>query len=166
MYLYFWSIANSWSEITSVVRNKLIVNTTTALKGHKENQEEYRSRIPATLLPEIDPLVEKLAQLRKQKAGKKEYDYLVYPYLAQVTKVLAECYRSMRPGAPIEITVADAALYGVHISTPQFLRTILDNLGFRRTSCSLLRSRGHRWVLTKREGSKVGLGEYHVHGIK
>jgi hypothetical protein len=166
MYLYFWSIANSWGEITDVVRSKLIVNTTTALKGHKDKQEEYRSRICAELLPELDPLVKQLARLRTEKAGKKEYDYLIYPYFAQMTGVLSECYRSMRPGASIEIMIADAALYGVHISAPQFLCRVLDNLGFKESSCSLVRKRGHRWILAKREGSKTGLGEYRIRGVK
>ena len=62
--------------------------------------------------------------------------------------------------------VADAALYGIHISTPQLLQSILDNLVFRNTQCSLLRQRGHRWILAKREGSKTGLGEYHVQAVK
>jgi len=166
MYLYFWSMANSWGEITDIVRSKLIVNTTTALKGHKGKQEEYRSHICAELLPDLDSLVKQLARLRTQRAGKKEYDYLIYPYFAQMTSVLSECYRSMRPGASIEIMVADAALYGVHVSAPQFLCAVLDNLGFKQSSCSLVRKRGHRWVLAKREGSKTGLGEYRIHGIK
>jgi DNA modification methylase len=166
MYLYFWSIANSWREITDIVRSKLIVNTTTALKGHKQRQEEYRSRICDELVPELDSLIQQLAHLRTQRAGKKGYDYLIYPYFAQMTAVLHECYRSMRPGASIEIMIADAALYGVHISTPQLLHSVLDNLGYRKTSCSLVRRRGHRWLLAKREGSKTGLGEYRVTAIK
>ncbi len=38
MHLYFWEMATTWGEITERVRSKLIVNTTTALKGHKERQ--------------------------------------------------------------------------------------------------------------------------------
>jgi hypothetical protein len=166
MYLYFWSIANSWGEISEIVRSRLIVNTTTALKGQKQRQEEHRSRICDDLHPELDLLVKQLARLRPERAGRKEYDYLIYPYFAQMTSVLRECYRCMRPGASIEIMVADAALYGIHISTPQLLRTVLENLGFKRPECSLIRRRGHRWILAKREGSKKGLGEYRIHATR
>ncbi len=76
MYLYFWGIADSWGEITDKVRSKLVVNTTTALKGRKEKQEEYRANMPAVLHAELDGLVLSLADQRKKRAGKKEYDFL------------------------------------------------------------------------------------------
>jgi DNA modification methylase len=166
MLLYFWGIASSWGEITNKVRSRLIVNTTTALKGHKERQLEYREAIPHCLRRSLDLIRTQLASLRTQRAGRKDYDLLVYPYFGQMTKVLRECFRCMRPGAPIHIMVADAALYGVHISTPQFLTEIMEVVGFRNCACELVRKRGERWILQKREGSKIGLGEYHVSGAK
>lgn len=166
MLLYFWGIATSWGDITDKVRSKLIVNTTTALKGQKAKQNDYRESIPSNIHSQLDALVEQLREQRKMKAGKKEYDFLVYPYFSQMTKVLSECYRCMKQDAPIHIMVADAALYGIHISTPQLLQSILDSISFRKTQCCLVRKRGHRWILTKREGSKTGLGEYHVQAIK
>lgn len=166
MLLYFWGIADSWGDITSKVRSRLIVNTTTALKGHKERQHLYRAGIFPPLQRKLAPIVEELASLRTQRAGKKEYDFLIYPYFAQMTEVLKECHRCLKPGAPIHIMVADAALYGVHISTPQFLAEILEDLGFKNTCCDFVRKRGHRWILAKREGSDKGLGEYHVFSTK
>ena len=142
------------------------MNTTTALKGHKDRQQHYRTNVHAPLRAELDVLVKELANRRASRAGKKEYDFVVYPYFSQMTTVLQECYRCLRRGSPIHVMVADAALYGVHISTPQYICQTLDALGFRNSSCSLMRRRGHRWLLTKREGSKTGLGEYHVSAIK
>jgi hypothetical protein len=166
MYLYFWGMATTWGEITDRVRSKLIVNTTTALKGHKDRQEEYRAKVPPRLRPDLDSLVKELAARRVTKAGKKEYDLLVYPYFSQMTAVLRECWRCLRQGARIHLMVADAALYGVHVSTPQLLCETLREVGFREASCAFVRKRGHRWVLSKREGSKQGLGEYHVSALK
>ncbi len=114
----------------------------------------------------LDLLVEELAARRSTKAGKKEYHFLVYPYFAQMTAVLRECLRCLHRGAGIHIMVADAALYGVHISTPQLLCETLAEVGFRNTSCSFVRKRGHRWILSKREGSQQGLGEYQVSATK
>lgn len=166
MYLYFWGMAASWGDITDKVRSKLIVNTTTALKGHRDRQAEYRANVPVNFRGELDALVKQLAALRVTKAGKKEYDYLVYPYFSQMTNVLRECLRCLRRGAAIHVMVADAALYGIHIRAPQFLCETLKELGFRNAECSFVRRRGHRWILTKREGSEQGLGEYHVSAIK
>jgi DNA modification methylase len=166
MHLYFWGIATSWGEITDTVRRHLVINTTTALKDRKSTKSEHRARVPGCLRAPLDRLVFELATRRKLKAGKKEYHRLVYPYFAQITSILRECYRCLRTGGPIHIIVADAALYGVHISTPQFLRDALADIGFRQPSCDLVRRRGHRWLLDKRQGSTAGLGEYHVSATK
>jgi DNA modification methylase len=166
MLVYFWGIATSWGEITQKIRQNLILNTTTALKGSKSKQPDHRANTPLALHGALDTLVRELARRRKSKAGKKEYALLVYPYFSQMTNVLRECYRCLKSHGEINIIVGDAALYGVHISTPQFLRDILIELGFHRPQCELVRRRGHRWLLAKREGSSIGLGEYHLRATK
>lgn len=166
MLLYFWGIASSWGDITEKVRRSLIVNTTTALKGQKPLQQVYRNNISELVHEELDELVSTLGERKKDKNGKKDYDFLIYPYFSQMTDVLREAYRVLREGAPIHIVVADAALYGVHISTPQLLQSSMQDIGFRKLKCELMRERGHRWTLAKREGSPLGLGEYHLHGVK
>lgn len=166
MYLYFWGLADSWGDITNKVRSNLIVNTTTALKGQKDRQDEYRSNLPESILEEIDEVVSCLASERKVRAGKKEYDFLVYPYFSQMQDVLKECYRVLETGGRFHMIVADAALYGVHISTPQILAEILSCIGYSNIDCQFIRKRGHRWILDKRDGSKIGLGEYHIYGEK
>lgn len=164
MYLYFWRMADCWGEITEKVRSRLVVNTTTALKGHKDKQVQYRGTLSDCVLREADEVVQQLSDMRSQKAGKKEYDFLVYPYLKQMQSVLSEMRRCLRPGAPMHMMVSDAALYGVHVPSPQWLRVMMKEMGFNSVSCEMVRPRGHRWVLDKREGSKKGLGEYYLFG--
>jgi hypothetical protein len=166
MLLYFWGIASSWGDITEKVRQPLIVNTTTALRGHKSKQANYRANVSTKLLPELDEIVASLASRKREKEGKKDYDLLVFPYFSQMTDVLKETFRVLRRNAPIHVVVADAALYGIHISTPQFLQTSMEEIGFRQVKCDVLRERGHRWTLAKREGSATGLAEYHLNGVK
>ena len=164
MYLYFWGLASSWDEITTRVRSRLIVNTTTALKGHKELQQAYRDTLPETVRHAADSVVESLSILRKNKRGKKEYNFLVYPYLSQMQKVLRETHRVLKPGSSFHMMVSDAAFYGVHLPTPQWLGQIMSECGFLNVQCEIVRERGHRWQLDKREGSPEGLGEYYVFG--
>ena len=164
MYLYFWGLASSWDEITTRVRSRLIVNTTTALKGHKESQQEYRNTLPEKVRRAADIAVENLSMRRKNRAGKKEYNFLVYPYLSQMQQVLRETRRVLKPGASFHMMVSDAALYGVHLPTPQWLAQIMTECGFLDVQCEIVRPRGHRWILDKREGSPTGLGEYYVFG--
>ena len=96
MYLYFWGICGSWQEITEKVRSKLVVNTTTALAGHRGRQSEYRAELASCLLRELDSIVDDLASQRRVRAGKKDYDLLVYPYFAQMTRILGETLRCLR----------------------------------------------------------------------
>jgi len=39
-------------------------------------------------------------------------------------------------------------------------------IGFSEIEIKLIRKRGHRWVLNKRDGAKEGLGEYHIRAMK
>ena len=166
MYLYFWDMAESWGDITTKVRSKLLVNTTTSLKGHKDKQNIYRASIPNGVLVELDSLVSQLTQERMVRAGKKEYDFLVYPYFAQMIQIISECHRVLKSTGRFHMMVADAALYGVHIATPQLLADLLKIAGFQNVCCNLVRKRGHRWILDKRDGSKRGLGEYYISAEK
>lgn len=161
MLLYFWGIADSWRDISVRVRHRLVVNTTTALQPYGQSID-HRTGVPTSLRSELDALVSELRERRRVKAGKKPYDLLVYPYFSQMTSVLRECRRCLRQGGPIHIMVADAALYGVHVRSPQIIAAVLSDLGFHGTKCELVRKRGHRWQLAKREGSATGLGEYYV----
>ncbi len=168
MHLYLLGWAGSWREISTSIRNDLITNTTTALKGKKteENQNEQRSTLPEILLLELDDIVIDLQKERKTRAGKKEYDYLVYPYYSEIKKVLSEIYRSLKTGGEIHWVVADAALYGVHIKTHLHTAIIMEDIGFKDVEVIFMRKRGHRWVLSKRDGAKEGLGEYHIKAKK
>jgi hypothetical protein len=121
MLLYFWGLADSWAAITDRVRKRLVVNTTTALSGHRERQIEYRDAAPESIRSELDELVAILGNEKKSRRGKKDYDLILYPYMHQMTKILAECFRCLRKGGRIHIMVSDAAFYGVHVASPQML---------------------------------------------
>jgi hypothetical protein len=62
--------------------------------------------------------------------------------------------------------VGDAALYGVHIETHEHTALMMREIGFQDVKINFLRKRGHRWILSKRDGSKEGLGEYYIEARK
>lgn len=168
MHLYLLGWVGSWGDISTSVRNELITNTTTALKGKKTEafQLACRSQLPILLLMELDEIVIALQNERKVRAGKKEYDYLIYPYYAEIKTVLAGLYRVLKSGGIIHWVVADAALYGVHLKTHLHTAEIMKELGFINVHIEFIRKRGHRWVLDKRDGAKEGLGEFHLTAYK
>jgi len=168
MHLYLLGWCTSWRDISESIRNHLITNTTTAIKYKKssEYQDAAKSAITPELTTELQSLVDELVIERKARAGKKDYDYLVYPYYAEITNVLRSVYASLQHDGSIHWVVADAALYGVHLETHEHTATIMRELGFRDVRVHSLRRRGHRWVLSKRDGAKKGLGEYHIEAKK
>ncbi|MGB3758322.1 MAG: DNA methyltransferase [Rivularia sp. (in: cyanobacteria)] len=168
MHLYLLGWASSWGDISILVRNNLITNTTTALKGKKQEefQNRYRNSICNSLLPELDCIVADLQEEKKTRLGKKEYNFLVYPYYAEITQVLVELYRVLKKNGTVNWVVADAALYGIHIKTHLHTAEIMRCIGFRNIQVNYMRKRGHRWILNKRDGAKEGLGEYHISAQK
>ena len=164
MQLYLLGWADSWGDISQTVRNSLITNTTTALKGKKdgEYQAACRRRVDGELHSELDEIILCLAEQRAARAGKKDYDYLIYPYYSQILDVISELHRVMKAEATINWVVADAALYGVHVKTHLHTARLLEHAGFANIKVTKMRSRGERWVLEKRDGAKEGLGEYHI----
>ena len=168
MYLYFWEDASSWGDISEKHRNKMLVNTTTALKlvKSKEKQLEMKSSLPQNTLDKVEPIVDKLEAIRKENSKKKEYYLIIYPYLAQMRETLQHCFDSLRTNGEIHIVVSDAAFYGIHIDTQDYLVDILEDIGFRDVKYIRMRDRGDRWVLEKRKSSGKQLGEFEIIGKK
>ena len=164
MHLYILGWASSWGEISKIIRNDLITNTTTALKNKKtiDYQNQCRDLLPHSLQKTLKPIVEQLQIERKNRAGKKDYNYLVYPYYAQIQSVLLELFRVLKTRGVIHWVIADAALYGVHIKTHIHTAELMRSIGFKDVKIIFIRKRGHRWKLKKRDGAEEGLGEYHV----
>jgi hypothetical protein len=42
----------------------------------------------------------------------------------------------------------------------------VESIEFKNVKIRLMRKRGHRWVLSKRDGAKAGLGEFHIVATK
>ncbi len=166
MELYFWRYAGSWREITERVRRQLIVNTTTAPTELKRNQIEFSRRLSPSFCSLVFPIIEQLKEQKNIRAGKKDYYLLVYPYFAQMQSVIRELRRVLKPGSYLHLVVANAALYGIHIPTEELLGKLMKESGFEVREIKLLRSRGQRWKLAKRDGSKQGLGEFEIRAIR
>ncbi|MDQ2100078.1 MAG: DNA methylase [Tychonema bourrellyi B0820] len=166
MELYFWGYAESWREITNKVRSVLIPNTTTIPTEIKKNHELYARQLSSEFIQHLRPLVDELKIRRTQRAGKKDYYSLIYPYFAEIKKVFAECFRLLKSNTDIHVVIGDAYLYGVHIPTGQLTLSLLKEIGFDRMEIKLLRTRGSRWILSKREGAGTPIGEYLISGKK
>lgn len=164
MELYFWGYARSWSEITERVRSQMIVNTTTSPSDLKKAHLKFAAKLPEAEREFLAPIVARLREQRDLKAGKKDYFALVYPYFAQLLEVLQGCHRALKPESPIHVIIGDSYLYGVHIPAGDICRRLMEAAGFDSLEQVLLRTRGERWILAKREGAGTPIGEYHIYG--
>lgn len=168
MQFYFWNEANSWRDISNKHRNHMLVNTTTALKLVRAQsvQDSYRQSLPSSLQEKLTPIVSELERLFRVEKKSKDYFRIIYPYFGQMKEVLAKCYLGLKKDGEIHIVVSDAAFYGIHIDTQEYLGVILKDLGATRIIINRMRTRGDRWVLDKRAKSNKQLGEYEVIAFK
>ncbi len=164
MQMYFWNEASSWSDISNKHRNHMLVNTTTALKLVRapEIQDKYKNDLPKPLQEKIEPIVDELERLFKVEKKSKDYFRIIYPYLGQMKLVLEKCFNSMKTGAEMHIILSDAAFYGIHIDTQEYIADMLSEIGAREISIKRMRDRGDRWKLEKRARSNKQLGEYEI----
>jgi hypothetical protein len=160
MELYFWRMAESWREITDIVRSKLLVNTTTAPRELKGGPDAYAEALPPELFATGHRLYDSVALASAGRS--KDYHRLIFPYINGLFQVFDRCHRALQDGAPIHVIVADSAFYGVHVPLHDLVSEALNLCGFREVSTRHLRERGERWVLAKRKGPPGKLGEYWI----
>ena len=146
--MYFFGWAKTWRDITEQVRDKLIIAATTQIR---------RTEFPANpLSPELRDLapevytdlndkVNRLAEIRLSKGGKKSYDLMVAGYFNDMLQVLKQVYKVMKKGSEFVLVLGDSAPYGVHIPTERYLGELGLAVGFRDYNLYKLRERGGKW---------------------
>jgi DNA modification methylase len=146
---YFWGITKTWSDITAMFREKLIVAATTQVIRRNYEVETALSQEIKGLDEEIYKVIQdsvlRLAALRKTKGGKKDYDLMVALYFNDMLPILQESYRVIRNDGKFIVVVGDSAPYGVHIPTEDLIGRLGLAVGFRKFDYKEFRSRGGKW---------------------
>jgi len=147
--LYFLEMARSWAEISEKIRSRLIISATTQI-----NRRDYDLNAPLSALlegaaPEVAAKLKeaaaRLTEVRLRKGGKKSYDIMVAQYFNDMTLVLQDNFRVLRPGASFVLILGDSAPYGVYVPTHEYLGKIALGLGFKEYQVTPLRRRGSKW---------------------
>ncbi len=145
--LYFWGQAKSWGDISESIRTLLITSATTQINRtdvRYEIMDEFSKECP-TVTKFIGESVERLAELRKTKGGKKSYDLMVAGYFNDMYKIIKDVYRVMMPKTKALFVLGDSAPYGVHIPTDRLIGDIGICVGFSSYEIEVLRARGDKW---------------------
>lgn len=143
--MYIFKYFTSWKDITTGVRDRLIVSATTQV---------FRTGFdPAEILKSIDPLIQskildivkELTTVRPTKSGKKNYDIMVARYFADTSLFLKETARVMKNDSMFIMIVGDSAPYGVYIPTDKLLAELALTTGFSKYQLIKLRDRNILW---------------------
>jgi len=146
--LYFLGWAKSWHDITTQVRERLIISSTTQVRRTEFDDEPLNyelENIAPTVYKELKTKISQLSHIRNKKGGKKSYDLMVAGYFNDMLQVLKQVYRVLKPESPFVLVLGDSAPYGVHIPTDVYLSEIALGLGFQRYTIQTLRKRGEKW---------------------
>ena len=84
MELYFGRVAESWREITDLVRSKLFARTTTAPRDRKLSPETYIDQLPGELFEAASVLYGRVAAASKGRS--KDYHRLVFPKIHRTVR--------------------------------------------------------------------------------
>ena len=156
----FWEYTKIWSDITEKVRSKLVTASTTHFsRQHFPNyppfEEQFIKNCPY-LANAIEGKVFKLAELRQQKGGKKDYDILIAQYFSDMYKVFKNIFRYLKNNSYFVLVLADSAPYGVYIPTDVYLGQMALEIGFKSFKIEKIRDRGSKWMnLTHRHKLKL-----------
>lgn len=146
---YFWGLTKTWGDITRQYRDKLLVAATTQVVRKKHMLGTVLAQDIAYIAPEayrtIQDAVLRLASLRLQKGGKKDYDLMTALYFNGILEVLKETYRVLESGGRFCLVLGDSAPYGVYIPTHHLIGELGLGLGFSRFDYHEFRQRGDKW---------------------
>lgn len=149
METYFWQIHDNWSDITQKVRDRLITAATTQVRRGQFVETGHCPGIRAVspnTHSEIVDIVEQLSDLRKCKAGKKSYDFMVAGYFEDMLKVIQGVFRVLKKGRPFILVLGDSAPYGVHVRTDEIVGELAVSVGFSSFEVEIVRKRGDKWA--------------------
>jgi len=148
--MYFFGHANTWRDITTQIRDKLLMAATTQVLRSKFEAKKPLSDSIYTVAPEIynslNIKIKELSKKRLTKGGKKSYDFMVAGYFNDMYKVIQQVYSYLKHDSDFILVLGDSAPYGIHIPTEEYLAEIALGVGFRDYSIQHLRIRGEKWA--------------------
>lgn len=104
---------------------------------------------------ELDARFNVLANICKERKGKKSFHILMMHYFEDMYYVLKEMRRVLRSGSKAYLILGDSAPYGVYTPTTQFLGEVALSVGFNEYQIYKIRTRGHKWNIKTRHNVEL-----------
>ena len=145
--MYFFGEANTWADISSAVRERLMTSATTQI-NRSDDKYILNKDIKDTnkkLYANLQNIITQLAAIRQTKGGKKSYDLLVAGYFNDMHNQLRDSFRILKSEGVASYVLGDSAPYGVHVQTDVLLGEMAKAIGFSSYTIEELRARGGKW---------------------
>lgn len=143
--MYFLGMASTWGEITTQVRDNLIISATTQIRRADYDLDSLLSGLPSVLQDPLQPAIRELSEKRRHRGGKKDYDIMVGQYFNDMLAVLEQVYRKLIPEACFVLVLGDSAPYGVYVPTDELIGKAGLSVGFSAYRLVELRRRNVKW---------------------
>lgn len=159
VHTHFFEITKDWHDITEKVRKHLVTGATTHYRDSDFDIDKFHktefAKANVHLMYELDARFNVLANICKERKGKKSFHILMMHYFEDMYYVLKEMRRVLRSGSKAYLRLGDSAPYGVYTPTTQFLGEVALSVGFNEYQIYKIRTRGHKWNIKTRHNVEL-----------
>jgi DNA modification methylase len=153
VHTHFFDITKSWNDITKNVRRNLVTGATTHYVDSQFSVDNFLTSDFAlsnkAIVSELLETSHRIKSVAKDRSGKKSFDILALLYFKDMSLVLSEIRRVLKPNGTAYLILGDSAPYGVHIPTTRLMGRIARNMGYSSFRVHKIRSRGTKWKSLK-----------------
>jgi hypothetical protein len=135
-----------WGDLQHAVRQHLIRSCSQHVPQSAVDLEATLAT--SELLPiqkELTAVCERLAEVRKNKGGKKTYHLMVACYFRDLALVWHSLRRVCASGARVCFVIGDSAPYGVYVPVIPWLGELATSAGFKSYRFQQTRQRNIKW---------------------
>ena len=144
--LTFLGEIDRWRDLHDHTRRRLMVSCSQHARSDGLLLDELLAE--AAVDPIRDGLsvaCRQLEALRQTRKGKKQYDTMVAAYFRDMSQVLQQIARVLRPGGRACLVIGDSAPYGVHVAVDTWLAQLGRSYGLHDDVFEQTRERNVKW---------------------
>jgi hypothetical protein len=135
-----------WGDLQAAVRDRLV-------RACSQHVPEKAVKLPAVLAEQdLSPIREEitrvcgqLAEVRKEKGGRKTYHLMVACYFLDMAKVWTALRRTCKSPSRVCFVIGDSAPYGVYVPVVEWMGKLALTAGFKTFRFEKTRDRNVKW---------------------
>ncbi len=135
-----------WGDLQETVRTHLVRSCSQHTTTKNTDWEQLlASQELEPIAKELRDVVERLADVRKTKGGKKNYHLMVTAYFYDLAQVWRALRRVCSEDSTVCFVIGDSAPYGVYVPVAEWLGQLATAAGFKQWRFEKLRERNTKW---------------------